>query len=214
MAKKEERKLKAFMLDCIEAGVDEVGRGALCGPVVTAAVVLPKDFDNSLIKDSKKLNRKQLEEAYKIITKEALTWATFKHEAETIDEHNILNTTIMAMHGAIEGLNVIPGHIIVDGNQFHDYYSGKNFEKIPHTTVVKGDATYYSIAAASILAKVTRDKLMEDLAKEYPVYGWDSNVGYGTQKHRDAIKEHGITKFHRKSFLGNIMAEMNTKPLF
>ena len=211
---KEKTKLKAFMNDCIEAGVDEVGRGCLAGPVFTAAVILPKDFDNPLIKDSKKLNRKQLEEAYKIITEQAISWSVFQHSVETIDKHNILAATIMAMHGAIENLDVIPEHILVDGNQFRDYYSGKTFKKIPHTTVVKGDATYYSIAAASIIAKITRDRMMETLALSFPEYGWETNVGYGTQKHRDAIKKYGITEWHRQSFLGHIKAEMQDNPLF
>lgn len=207
-------KLQAYMKDCIECGVDEVGRGCLSGPVVTAAVILSKDFDNPLIKDSKKLNWKQLEEAYKIIDEQAISWAVFQHSPEMIDKHNILNATILAMHGAIECLDIIPEHIIVDGNQFKDYYSGKTFKKIPHTTVVKGDATYYSIAAASIMAKITRDKMMHTLALSFPQYGWESNVGYATQKHRDAIKQYGITEWHRKSFLGHINAEMNSNPLF
>lgn len=207
-------KLQAYMNDCIECGVDEVGRGCLAGPVVTAAVILPKDFDNPLIKDSKKLNWKQLEAAYKIIDENAISWATFQHSPETIDKHNILNATIMAMHGAIEGLNIIPEHILVDGNQFKDYYSAKQFKKIPHTTVVKGDSKYYSIAAASIMAKVTRDKLMQELAITFPNYGWETNVGYATQKHRDAIKQYGITEWHRKSFLGALTVEMGLKPLF
>lgn len=207
-------KLQAYMKDCIECGVDEVGRGCLAGPVVTAAVILPKDFDNPLIKDSKKLNWKQLEAAYKIIDEQAISWAVFQHSPEMIDKHNILATTIMAMHGAIECLDIIPEHIIVDGNQFKDYYSAKTFKKIPYTTVVKGDGRYYSIAAASIMAKVTRDKMMHTLALSFPNYGWESNVGYATQKHRDAIKQYGITEWHRKSFLGALTVEMGLKPLF
>lgn len=192
------------MKDCIEVGVDEVGRGCLAGPVVAAAVILPKDFDNPLIKDSKKLNKNQLEKAYKIIVNESLSWSVFYHNPDIIDQYNILNATIMAMHGAIENLNIVPEHIIVDGNKFKEFYSNKISKKIPHTTVVKGDNLFYSIAAASIIAKVTRDKIMKELAILFPEYGWDKNVGYPTQIHRDAIKKYGITKWHRKSFLSKI----------
>lgn len=211
---KKKEKLKPFMKDCIEVGVDEVGRGCLAGPVVTAAVILPKDFDNELIKDSKKLNEKQLEKAYQIITEEALAWTVSQNSPEMIDKHNILNATMMSMCDAIESLDIVPEHIIVDGNQFKNYFFNPKFKSIPVTTVIKGDATYYSIAAASIIAKYTRDKMMSTLALSFPNYGWESNVGYATQKHRDAIKKHGVTEWHRKSFIGNILMEMNSKPLF
>ena len=189
----------------IEIGVDEVGRGCLSGPVVAAAVVLPMDFDNPLIMDSKKLNEKKLEEAFEIIKRDAIAIGVGFKGNQRVDEINILQATFEAMHLAIDNCqrSCVPDHIIVDGDKF------KQYKDLPHNTVIKGDGTYYSIAAASIIAKVTRDKWMKKLAEEYPGYGWETNVGYGSQKHRDAINELGVTPYHRMTFLGNIIKNKN-----
>ncbi len=195
-------KLKPFLQDCVEAGVDEVGRGCFAGPVVTAAVILPKDFDHPLIKDSKKLSEKQRNEAVEIIKKHALAYTVAYGSVEDIDRFNILQATFKTMHKALDGLSVRPEHIIVDGDKFNSYRS------IPHTCVVKGDANYYSIAAASILAKVERDNYMSELSKEFPVYKWSTNKGYGTADHREALLENGPTVYHRKTFISNYV---NTK---
>ena len=201
--------MKAYLKDCIEVGTDEVGRGCLGGNVVSAAVILPKYFDNPLIMDSKKLNEKKLKIAYDIIVNEAIAIGIGVNSPQRIDEINILRASIESMHFALDEIYQHGfEHIIVDGNQFTQY------KKIPHTTVIKGDATYYSIAAASIVAKYTRDKMMEELDKEFPGYGWADNVGYATQKHREAIKKLGPTVWHRKSFIGNVLMEMNTRKLF
>ena len=199
-----------YLKKCIEAGTDEVGRGCLAGSVVSAAVILPMDFDNPLIMDSKKLNEKKLKIAYDIICKEAIAIGIGINSPERIDEINILRASIESMHFALDGLTHQEHfeHIIVDGNQFTQY------KTIPHTCVIKGDATYYSIAAASIVAKYTRDKIMADLDKEFPGYDWASNVGYATKKHREAIKKLGPNKWHRKTFIGNVLMEMNTGKLF
>ena len=178
----------------IEAGCDEAGRGCLCGPVSCAAVILPPDFVCEELNDSKQLSEKKREELRKIIEKEAVAWAVVMVSPEEIDEINILNASIEGMHRALSKLNIKPGHILVDGNRF------KPYEDIPHTTVVKGDATFMSIAAASVLAKTHRDELMLELAEKYPGYGWEINKGYPTKKHREAIRQLGVTPLHRKTF--------------
>jgi ribonuclease HII len=182
----------------IEVGIDEAGRGCLAGPVVSAAVILPKNFNNSLIKDSKKLSEKKRKEAYKIIVENALNYSVSLVLPETIDKINILQATMLSMHNCLDNLEGF-NHILVDGNYFNKY------KDIPQTCVIKGDDTYYSIAAASILAKVSRDEYMKELHNEFPVYNWDSNKGYGTKYHTDMIKEVGYTKHHRLSFLKNIL---------
>lgn len=177
-----------------EAGCDEAGRGCLCGPVVAAAVILPEGYTHPLLIDSKKLSEARREEARAIIERDALAWAVGECSAAEIDDINILNASIEAMHRALAGLSVTPGHIIVDGNRF------KPWREIPYTTVVKGDARYACIAAASILAKTTRDRLMAELDKTYPQYGWLKNKGYPTADHRAAIALHGATEWHRMTF--------------
>jgi len=205
-------KLKAFdKPDIIEAGVDEVGRGCLAGPVVAAAVVLPNDFDFEIVKDSKQLSEKKRIEAVKIIREHALYWAVYSVNAKRVDKINILQATYEAMHGALNKMetnsNIKVEHILVDGDKFNGYRG------TPHKCVIKGDATYYSIAAASILAKVTRDEYMKYISNKSPVYDWANNKGYGSKKHRIAITEHGVTEYHRMSFLGNILPK-NTNILF
>ncbi|MBO7234932.1 MAG: ribonuclease HII [Paludibacteraceae bacterium] len=187
--------LKPYMVPNVpECGCDEAGRGCLAGPVFAAAVILPADFDNPLLNDSKQLSEKQRYELRPIIEQSALTWAVGVVSAEEIDQINILNASILAMHRAIAQLNPQPQHILVDGNRF------KPYEFIPYRTVVKGDAIYMSIAAASVLAKTYRDDYMDALAKDYPQYDWLSNKGYPTAKHRAAIAQHGITPHHRLTF--------------
>lgn len=178
----------------IEAGCDEAGRGCLAGPVFAAAVILPDDFTNDLLNDSKQLSGRQREKLRYIIEEEAAAWAVASVDNHKIDEINILNASITAMHLALDQLVLRPQYIIVDGNRF------KAYKNIPHTCIVKGDGKYMSIAAASILAKTYRDEFMEKLDKDFPVYNWKQNKGYPTQEHRDKIKEFGITDFHRKSF--------------
>ncbi|MCD8291612.1 MAG: ribonuclease HII [Prevotella sp.] len=183
----------------IEAGCDEVGRGCLAGSVYAAAVILPQDYKNDELNDSKKLSAKKRNELRAVIERDAMAWAVGVVTAEEIDEINILNASILAMHRALDQLKVRPEAIIVDGNRFKPYHD------IPHTTIIKGDGKYLSIAAASILAKTYRDDYMRKLAEEYPQYDWDVNKGYPTRKHREAIRKYGITKYHRKSYnlLGN-----------
>lgn len=183
----------------IEAGVDEVGRGCLAGPVVASAVILPNDFDYDIVKDSKKLSEKKRKEAYELIKEKALAYSVEFVGPDLVDDMNILEATMFAMHKSLNNLDIKPEHILVDGNYFNGY------KDIPHTCVVKGDNTYYSIAAASILAKVTRDEYMKEVHNDYPNYKWDSNKGYGSKVHRDAIVEHGKTPHHRVSFLKNIL---------
>ena len=178
----------------IEAGCDEAGRGCLAGSVYAAAVILPPDYQNELLNDSKQLTEKRRYELREIIQRDAVAWAVGIVTPEEIDKINILNASILAMHRALDQLKVRPEAIIVDGNRF------KPYQKLPHTTIVKGDGKYLSIAAASILAKTYRDDYMNELAKEYPQYDWLSNKGYPTKKHREAIKQFGITPYHRKSF--------------
>ena len=177
-----------------EAGCDEAGRGCLAGSVYAAAVIFPKDYQNEDINDSKQLTDKRRHELRAIIERDALAWAVGIVTPEEIDKINILNASILAMHRALDQLKVRPETIIVDGNRF------KPYNNIPYKTIVKGDAKYLSIAAASILAKTYRDDYMDQLAEEYPQYDWLSNKGYPTKKHREAIKEYGITPYHRRSY--------------
>ena len=178
----------------IEAGCDEAGRGCLAGSVYAAAVILPADYQNDLLNDSKQLTEKKRYELREIIERDAIAWAVGIVTPEEIDKINILNASILAMHRALDQLKVRPQAIIVDGNRF------KKYQDLPHTTIVKGDGKYLSIAAASILAKTYRDDYMNQLAKEYPQYDWLSNKGYPTKKHREAIRQFGITPYHRKSY--------------
>lgn len=180
--------------DKIEAGCDEAGRGCLAGPVFAAAVVLPEGFSNELLNDSKKLTEAQRYKLREVIEREAAAWAVGIVTAEEIDEINILRASILAMKRAVEQLKITPEHLLIDGNRFTPY------KNIPYTTVVKGDATYMSIAAASILAKTYRDDYMQKIAEEYPAYDWKNNKGYPTAKHRAAIKAHGATPHHRMTF--------------
>ncbi|NOR28909.1 MAG: ribonuclease HII [Lutibacter sp.] len=187
--------LKRFFLkNSIEVGTDEAGRGCLSGPVVAAAVILPVDFQHPLLNDSKQLTEKQRELLRPFIEKKALAFGVSYVSETKIDEINILQSSILAMHKAIDKLTIIPEHIIVDGNKFNSY------KNIPHTTIVKGDAKFMSIAAASVLAKTYRDDFMKKLDEEFPQYFWRKNKGYPTKQHREAIREFGITSYHRKSF--------------
>jgi len=178
----------------IEAGCDEAGRGCLAGPVFAAAVVLPKDYSNPLLNDSKKLSEKQRQELKPQIEHDALAWAVAEVSAAEIDKINILNASILAMHRAIDQLKTMPELLLIDGNRF------KKYQSIPHHCIVKGDGKYLSIAAASVLAKTYRDECMSHLHDEFPYYGWKENKGYPTVKHRDGIKKRGITIHHRHSF--------------
>lgn len=178
----------------LEAGVDEAGRGCLAGPVVAAAVVLPQDFTNELINDSKLLRANQRDELREVIEKESLTWSVAFIDNKIVDEINILNATYAAMHKAIEGLEKTPEYLLIDGNRF------KPFRNIRHQCIVKGDSKFISIAAASILAKTHRDEYMRRIGKDYPQYFWNDNKGYPTQQHKRAITQNGITPFHRLSF--------------
>ncbi|MCX6311298.1 MAG: ribonuclease HII [Bacteroidetes bacterium] len=177
-----------------EAGCDEAGRGCLAGPVFAAAVILPKNFRNSILTDSKQLSDKQRKELRPIIEAEAIAWAVGIVSAEEIDEINILRASFEAMHRAIKKLKIIPEHLLIDGNRFNAY------KDIPHTCIVEGDAKYLNIAAASILAKTYRDDYMDALHEKFPHYHWIKNKGYGTKQHRAAIMEFGITDHHRKTF--------------
>lgn len=185
--------------ELIEAGCDEAGRGCLAGAVYAAAVILPHDFHNELLNDSKQLNEKQRYALREVIEKEAVAWAVGVVTPEEIDKINILNASFLAMHRAIDELKVRPQHLLIDGNRFNKY------QDLPHTTIVKGDGKYLSIAAASILAKTYRDDYMKELHEAYPQYDWKGNKGYPTSKHRAAIAQYGITPYHRKTFnlLGN-----------
>ena len=178
----------------IEAGCDEAGRGCLAGSVYAAAVILPSDYQNELLNDSKKLTAKRRYALREEIERDAIAWAVGIVTPEEIDKINILNASFLAMHRALDQLQVRPEAVIVDGNRF------KPYQDLPSTTIVKGDGKYLSIAAASILAKTYRDDYMLSLAEEYPQYDWQSNMGYPTKKHRKAILEHGITPYHRKSY--------------
>lgn len=187
--------LKQHMLpNTVEAGCDEAGRGCLAGPVSCAAVILPPDFHNDLINDSKQLSAKQRELLRPIIEREALAWAVVMVSPEEIDRINILNASITGMQRALDALSIVPEHVIVDGNRF------RQWRDVPYDTVVKGDATYMSIAAASILAKTHRDELMTQLAAQHPGYGWERNMGYPTKEHLNALDRLGLTPHHRRSY--------------
>ena len=184
----------------IEAGCDEAGRGCLAGSVYAAAVILPEGYQNELLNDSKQLSEKKRYQLREIIERDAVAWAVGIVTPEEIDKINILNASILAMHRALDQLKVRPEAIIVDGNRFKPYKDPSDGKALPSTTIVKGDGKYLAIAAASILAKTYRDDYMNELAKEYPQYDWLSNKGYPTKKHRDAIRQYGITPYHRKSY--------------
>lgn len=187
----------------IEAGCDEAGRGCLAGSVYAAAVIFPDDYSNEQLNDSKQLTEKKRYQLREIIERDAIAWSVGIVTAQEIDKINILNASILAMHRALDRLKVRPQAVIVDGNKF------KPYNGLPHTTIVKGDGKYLSIAAASILAKTYRDDYMNALAEEYPMYDWKSNKGYPTKKHRQAIKDYGISPYHRKSY--NLIGEGELK---
>ena len=178
----------------LEAGTDEAGRGCLCGPVVAAAVILPKDFEHPFLNDSKQLTEKQRKELRPYIEENALCFGVSFVDEKEVDQINVLQASITGMHRSVAQLKPLPEYIIVDGNKF------KPYNKIPHQTIVKGDAKYLSIAAASVLAKTYRDEFMEKIHQEFPMYHWKQNKGYPTKQHREAIREFGITKYHRKTF--------------
>lgn len=181
----------------MEAGCDEAGRGPLAGPVFAAAVILPKDFHHPLLNDSKQMSEKEREILRPVIESEAIAWAVEAVSAEEIDELNILWASVAGMQRAVLKLSPRPDFLLIDGNRFRPF-EGYGFNE--YVTVVHGDATYSSIAAASVLAKTHRDELMRELAKQYPEYGWDRNMGYPTKEHIQAIKEYGLTPYHRRSF--------------
>ena len=183
-----------FYTDCIEAGCDEAGRGCLAGSVYAAAVILPSNYDNPLLNDSKQLSVKLRYALRDQIVHDAVAWAVGIVTPEEIDRINILNASFLAMHRALDQLAVRPEAIIVDGNRFRPYHD------LPYTTIVKGDGKYQAIAAASILAKTFRDDYMDRLDEEYPMYDWRSNKGYPTRRHREGIRLHGISPYHRKSY--------------
>lgn len=178
----------------IEAGCDEAGRGCLAGSVYAAAVILPEDYDNPDLNDSKQLTEKKRYALREVIMRDAVAWAVGVVTPEEIDKINILNASFLAMHRALDALNIRPEAVIVDGNRF------KPYADLPYATVVKGDGKYQSIAAASILAKTFRDDYMTQLALEYPYYDWESNKGYPTRKHREGIRLHGTSPYHRMSY--------------
>ena len=183
-----------YYKDKIEAGCDEAGRGCLAGSVYAAAVILPKDYHNDLLNDSKQLTARQRYQLREMIERDAIAWAVGIATAQEIDQMNILRASITAMHRAIDLLAVRPEALIIDGNRFYPYHD------LPYTTIVKGDGKYLSIAAASILAKTYRDDYMRELHKEFPYYGWDHNAGYPTKEHRQGIAEHGLSPYHRLTF--------------
>ncbi|GHT72371.1 ribonuclease HII [Bacteroidia bacterium] len=186
--------LPYFNKDSIEAGCDEAGRGCLAGAVFAAAVILPPDFVCETLNDSKQLTEKQRDELRPVIEKEALAWAVGIVSTKEIDTINILNASFLAMHRALDQLKIRPQHLLIDGNRF------KKYNDIPHTTIIKGDGKYLSIAAASVLAKTHRDEYMLRLHEEFPLYDWTQNKGYPTPKHRKGIKQFGTTPYHRMSF--------------
>ncbi len=177
-----------------EAGTDEAGRGCLAGPVTAACIMLPEKFENGILNDSKQLSERHRYDLAPLLRKEALDYGVCHIYEEKIDEINILNASILAMHGALEQMEKSPSLILVDGNRF------KPFKQIPHKCMIKGDSKYSSIAAASVLAKTYRDTHMMQLHQEFPMYNWAKNKGYPTKEHRDAIRKYGLTKYHRKSF--------------
>ncbi len=178
----------------IEAGCDQAGRGCLAGSVYAAAVILPDDYHNDLLNDSKQLTARQRYKLRELIERDAGSWALGIVTAKEIDELNILRASILAMHRAIDNLKVRPEALIIDGNRFTKYHN------LPHNTIVKGDGKYLAIAAASILAKTYRDDYMKELHEQYPYYGWDHNAGYPTKEHREGIAQHGTTPYHRMTF--------------
>lgn len=186
--------LSAHSTDKIEAGCDEVGRGCLAGPVVAAAVILPKSYSHEILNDSKQLNREERLQLREEIQRDAIAWAVAEVSSEEIDKINILKASFKAMHIALDNLKIKPDLLLVDGNRFEPY------GELPFECIIKGDATYLSIAAASVLAKTYRDELMVKLSEQYPGYGWETNVGYPTEEHRDGIRNLGITPYHRRSF--------------
>ena len=187
--------LQSFLIaGRVEAGCDEAGRGCLAGPVTAAAVILPPDFSNDLLNDSKQLTERQRDRLRPIIEREAVAWAVAMVSPQEIDRMNILRASITAMHRALDQLTVRPEAILVDGNRFYPY------QDIPHTTIIKGDGKLMCIAAASVLAKTHRDELMYRLHEQYPQYGWAKNKGYPTPDHRAAIAAHGATEYHRRTF--------------
>ena len=196
-----------YHIGVVEAGCDEAGRGCLAGSVFAAAVILPPDYDNPLLNDSKQLTERKRYELRRQIEKEAVAWAVASVSPEEIDQINILRASILAMHRALDQLRVRPEAIIVDGNRFEPYHP-KSLPQlgevggglIPHACIVKGDSKFQSIAAASILAKTYRDDYMMQLAEKFPQYDWQSNKGYPTAKHREAIRQFGITPYHRRSY--------------
>lgn len=192
----------SFTNNYIEAGCDEAGRGCLAGPVFAAAVILPKDFENSLLNDSKKLNESTRYKLREIIEKEALAWAVASYSPAEIDEVNILNASIYSMHRALDKLDIRPELLLIDGNRFKPYH------EIPYHCIIKGDGKYLSIAAASILAKTYRDDYMVAAHAKYSRYHWDRNKGYPTMQHKLAIQEHGITSLHRKTFNYNLQLKL------
>lgn len=194
--------LQRYLLEGrIEAGCDEAGRGCLAGPVAAAAVILPPDFSNELLNDSKQLTEHQRDLLCPVIEREALAWAVAMVTPQEIDRINILKASITAMHRALDKLTTRPEHILVDGNRFYPY------NDIPYTTVIKGDGKMMSIAAASVLAKTHRDEYMRNIDKEFPQYNWAKNKGYPTRDHRAAIVAHGISPHHRKSF--NLVGQLS-----
>ncbi len=187
--------LKEFLhKDIVEAGCDEAGRGCLAGPVVAAAVILPKGFSHPLLNDSKQLTEKQRQKLRPVIELEAVAWAVSIVDNTEVDQINVLNASITGMQRAVGDLKVVPEHLLIDGNKF------KPYKDIPHTCIVKGDAKFMSIAAASILAKTHRDEIMERLSEQYQGYDWAKNKGYPTKAHREAIQKLGVTPLHRQSF--------------
>jgi len=186
--------LPFFKQNLIEAGCDEAGRGCLAGPVFAAAVILPSNFENEILNDSKMLTEKQRHELRPIIENEALAWAVEAVSNEEIDEVNILNASFLAMNRAVQQLKIQPGHLLIDGNRFRPQTT------IPFTCMIKGDGKFFSIAAASVLAKTYRDDFMKKIHNEFPNYDWKKNKGYPTLQHREAIKKYGISIYHRKTF--------------
>lgn len=197
--------LPHYYSNLIEAGCDEAGRGCLAGSVYAAAVILPKDYDNPLLNDSKKLTEKRRKVLCDQIVRDAVSWAVGVVTPEEIDKINILNASFLAMHRALDQLTIRPEAVIVDGNRFNPY------RDLPYTTIVKGDGKYQSIAAASILAKTFRDEYMDSLANEYPYYDWQKNKGYPTKAHREGIRDHGPSPYHRMSYnlMGATQLELN-----
>ena len=189
-----------FYEGLVEAGCDEAGRGCLAGAVYAAAVILPPDYQNPLLNDSKQLTEHRRYELRTEIERDALAWAVGIVGPDEIDRINILNASILAMHRALDQLTLRPQAVIIDGNRFKSYYLPSSPTPLPHTTIVKGDGKYLSIAAASILAKTYRDDYMNRLAQEYPQYDWQRNKGYPTKKHREAIRQYGTTPYHRMSY--------------